>query len=89
MTTRVFEPGKQASPATLDGYLALAAAVLAKAAQEARAGDLGACEFLEGPEGALYLDALGLNPETVKPLARTWASDPGGRLTIRLYALEV
>jgi len=71
------------SPLINDPWRRLAAAVVARAAQEAKKGDLGACAWLEG-EGADYADILGYNPEMVVAMAEKWSQSPGGAIVIKL-----
>jgi len=54
------------SPASQSGYVRLAAAILAKAAREAKAGDLDALQWLQGEQAEILADGIGLSVTHVK-----------------------
>jgi hypothetical protein len=64
------------------GYLGLAVAVLAQAAEDAAAGDEEAREFLLSPEAALMLSRLGLSPAYCQRLVQHPTETAGEWLTV-------
>lgn len=84
-STRLYGIEPELSPAQVDPYLRLAAACINQAAHEAQR-DQGAAEWLAtSPIAALMLEALGMSPEVVSPIAETWAETPGGVISVCLY----
>ena len=59
-----------ASPENQNGYARLAAAILAKAAKEAKAGDLDAISWLLTEQAEILADGIGLSWPHVKKWAR-------------------
>jgi hypothetical protein len=58
------------SPVSQNGYARLAAAILAKAAKEARAGDTDAAGWLLSDQAELLADGIGLSWTHVQAWAR-------------------
>ena len=58
-------------------WLELAAAVVIKAAHDAKRGDVIAASWLQGPVAELYIDALGgIDPEMISNWAATYQAPP-------------
>ena len=73
------------SPVYKDGWLRLAAAILAKAALDARdLGDLGACEWLRSEDSKLYAELTGFDPQVILKNVDDWEKHPGGALVVRV-----
>jgi hypothetical protein len=81
------DPGPDGSPATLDPWKRLAAAILAKAAEEARAGDIGACMWLIS-DGLWIAEMLGFAGESVLEKVASWSANPAGEIKLKLYIQE-
>ncbi len=71
-----YHDNPQASPATLDGYLHLAAAILQAAVCDARAGSLEAILWLADVQAEAYADALGLSNAPLQAAAPLLANPP-------------
>lgn len=72
------------SAAYNNGWLRLSGAILKRASDEARAGDLGACDWLGSETSLLMADLLGIDTRAVERLAATWQRHPAGRIVIRM-----
>jgi hypothetical protein len=81
---RAFDTEPVPSPASLDLYLALSAAIMAQAARDAQAGDLEACEYFSSPAGMMMLEAIGIDAQLVEPVVCDWAAHPAGKIVVRL-----
>lgn len=77
-------PDPKPSPAATSPYVRLAAAVLVKAAEEARAGDMGAVDWLLSDGGYLFAYCVGIDYRAIVTWAMAWAAKPRGQLIIRL-----
>jgi hypothetical protein len=69
-----------------DPWARLAAGVLLAAADDAKAGDLAAAEWLATDQAALFGEVLGVNTRAIGRKAAAWATAPAGKIVIRLFA---
>jgi hypothetical protein len=73
------------SPVYMNGWLRLAAAILARAALEARdRGDLGACGWLRSEDSKLYAELTGIDPLAILKNVDDWEKHPGGAVVVRV-----
>lgn len=80
------QPDPEASLARVDPYAGLAAGVLARAAKEARAGDVGACEWLAGDVAEIFTATLGIDRCSILERVAEWRARPAGKIVVRLFA---
>jgi len=71
------------SPLINDPWRRLAAAILGQAARDGKRGDSGACEWLLA-DGVEFAHLVGIDPETVVTMAKTWSQHPAGSIIVRL-----
>lgn len=78
------------SEVMVDGYKALAAAVVLQASKQARGGDRDAASWLASDTGMLFCEGIGLDQRRVNVLARNWknARYKPDRVTWRVSLLE-
>ena len=82
--TNLINPRRCGNLLDFDPWARLAGGMLTEAADEARAGDLAAAEWLMDDDAAWIADVLGLEFEAVRCAAAKWAACPAGRIIIRL-----
>lgn len=68
-----------------DPWVYLSAAVLASAAEDARAGDLAAAEWLQGEDAGAFAYLAGVDHVSLADMASAWEDRAAGKIVIRLH----